>query len=164
MKKLIGLIVVVAAAIYGVGYFMLSEDSAKKTLDEMDAMLIDGKGEELCDYLHDDVQIAVTSDMGGQTSSINGGKKEFCDYLKQAGGAMAVMKGQMDIKVERTNFKTERDWLHPWTATYTYDESTSISIPASGQSMSNQSKGTTTLVMTLKGVKVLNASSQPAGA
>jgi hypothetical protein len=164
MKKLIVLIVLVAAGIYGVGYFKLSEDSARKTLDEMDAMLIDGKGEELCDYLHDDVQIAVTSDMGGQTSSINGGKKEFCDYLKQAGGAMAVMKGQMEIKVDRTNFKTERNWLHPWTATYTYDEHTSITIPANGQSMSNQSKGTTTLVMTLKGVKVLKASSQPAGA
>jgi hypothetical protein len=70
----------------------------------------------------------------------------------------------LGIKVERTNLKTERNWLHPWTATYTYDENTSINIPASGQSMSNQSKGSTTLVMTLKGVKVLKASSQPAGA
>jgi hypothetical protein len=162
MKKLIVLILLVVVGVYAASFIMLSESNAKKTLDEMDALLIEGKGEELCAYLHDDVQVSATSNMGGQTSSINGGKDVFCDYMKQAGGAMAMMKGQMEIKVERSNFKTERNWLKPWTASYTYDENTSISIPSAGANMSNESKGGLTLIMTFGGVKVLKATSEPA--
>ncbi len=161
MKKLIVLVLIAVIAVYAVGRVKLAERSAANLLNEMDQLMLDGQGEELCNLLHEDVEVSATASMGGETQTVEGGREEFCDHLKTASAGLRVLKGQMQVAISRSDFTVERDWMHPWTAHYTYTEDTSIRIPKANVSMESQSDSTLTLVMTLKGVKILKVTSEP---
>lgn len=156
MKKLLVIILVGAAVVYGVGRFTLSEQSAEEFLVAMDVALLAGDSQEVCDRLHEDAEYSVTTQAGGPVPE-EGGREEFCDYLGKAAAMLTMMKGRADITVSRDGFTVQRDWKHPWTAHYTFNENTSIRNTSDGATLNVDSEQSMTLVMTLTGLKLRKA-------
>jgi hypothetical protein len=153
MKKLLTLIIIVAAAVYGLGYAKLSEGSAAKLLADMDHLTVTGKGEEVCDLAHDELEMTMNDETGDESAEhISGGREEFCDVVKAASQPLAAMN--VNLNSNRDDFTVTRDWKHPWTADYSFHESTTLNIPQVGGRVSTEADVKMQLVFTFKGVKI----------
>ena len=89
---------------------------------------------------------------------IDGGKKEFCDYVSMAAKGMALIGPQTQFT--RNNFTVQRSWLHPWTATVSYDESRTTTLTRIDVTINTHSVDRWTLVQTFTGVKVKSLRSE----
>ena len=158
MKKVLFLLVLVVAGIYGVGRIKLGEAGAMRFLAEMDSMMTSGKGEEICEMFHEDLEIEISDRTGESPLRLNGGKKEFCEITVDASASLNVLPHSMTVNF--TEVEAKHDWLHPWTSEVSYLENRSLSIRGSNVTIRTVSDDEITLVQTLSGVKLRKLKSE----
>jgi len=152
MKKVIVLLVLGAAGIWGIGGLRLGESGAMRFLAEMDSQMTEGNGEKVCGMFHEDLQVEISDHSGETTAEITGGKKEFCELTVAAAASLNVLPHTMNV--EFTDVEAKRDWLHPWTSEVSYLENRSLSITGANVTVRTVSEDRITLVHTLSGVKL----------
>src|SRR5688572_26013192 len=82
MKTVLGMIALAALAIWGWPAIALSEKASIEYLDELDALSIQGPSGKYCEHMHDDLVVAVSDATSAYGAiRIDGGKKEWCDYI-----------------------------------------------------------------------------------
>ena len=152
MKKLVLLIVLVVGGVYLVGWINLSMNGSARFLATMDQLLIEGRGEELCARLHDDLRVSIHDHTTPAPIAIEGGKKEYCDYLETASKGMRVLG--VSMQATRNDFTVEREWTHPWTARVRYYEERTTTMSLANVTIRSESDDKLTLVYTFGGVKL----------
>ena len=157
MKKVLMLIVVVVGGIYVVGWVNLSMAGSARFLGTMDQLLVEGKGEEMCARLHDDLHVSIQDHTSPVAAGIEGGKEEYCDYLDTASKGMRMLR--VSTQAERHDYTVERTWLHPWTAQVRYYEERTTTMALTNLTIRSESDDKITLVYTFGGVKLLRIES-----
>ena len=158
MKKILCLVVLVALFIYGTPAVTLSESSAARFLNTLETLSLTGKSAEYCARLDDHLVVSIRDRSApGSPRDIDGGKKEFCDYVSMAAKGMSLIGPETHFI--RDNFSVQRSWLHPWTATVRYEESRTTTLTRIGVTLETKSADRWTLVQTFAGVKVISLQS-----
>jgi hypothetical protein len=155
MKTVLGLIALAAMAMWGWPAIALSEKASIEYLDELDALSVQGQAEKYCERMHDDLVVAVrdaTSTLGAVR--INGGKKEWCDYVASTTEGLSLLG--MKSRVTRHDFAVTRRWQSPWTARVTYEEQRTSEMTRVDATLHTVSTDEWTLVQTLSGIKVVS--------
>ena len=152
MKKFLLLVVLVLAGVYAQGAILLSESGANSFLNELESLSLQGKTEEFCGRLHDELEVSIDDNSADPPAMIEGGKQEFCDYVSEAAKGLGLLG--MSTQVQRDDFTVRRSWLHPWTAEVSYYESRTTHMSAVNVTLKTESEDQWTLVNTLGGVKV----------
>lgn len=152
MKKILFLLLLAVAGIYGVGRVKLGEAGAMRFLAEMDSMMTNGKGEEICEMFHEDLEIQISDQTGEAPLRLSGGKKEFCEITVLAAASLNVLPHSMIV--DFADVEAKQDWLHPWTSDVSYLENRSLSIHGSNVTIRTVSDDEITLVHTFSGVKL----------
>ncbi len=159
MKTVLGLIVLAAAGIWGWPAITLSDNATIAYLDQLEALSMQGRSEEYCERMHEDLEVAVadgTSELVG-TVRIEGGRQEWCDHIAFA--TKGVMQLGMQTRATRNHFRVSRRWYEPWTARVSYDEERTSTIPHKDVTLQTESSDRWILVNTVSGVKVLGLES-----
>lgn len=155
MKIALVLIALAAVVVWGWPAIALSEKAAIGYLDELDALSVQGQPEKYCEHMHDDLAVAVrdaTSTLGAVR--IDGGKKEWCDYIASTTEGMSVLG--MKSRVTRQGVTVTRRWQSPWTARVAYEEQRTSEMTSVDATLRTVSNDEWTLVQTLSGIKVLS--------
>jgi hypothetical protein len=158
MKKFITLLVVVLVGIYGVGRLKLGESGAMSFLAQMESLMNEGKGAEICEMFHEDLEVDIADHTGESTLAVNGGKEEFCDLTVTAAASLNLVPHTSSVNF--TDVEAKRDWLHPWTSEVSYVESRSLTVRGANVTMRTESNDAITLVHTFSGVKLLKIKSE----
>jgi hypothetical protein len=158
MKKVLFLLVLVVLGIYGVGRLKLGEAGAMRFLAEMDSMMSNGKGQEICEMFHEDLEIDISDQTGESPLHVSGGKQKFCEMTVVASASLNVLPHSMTV--DFTDVETKQDWLHPWTSEVSYLENRSLSIHGSNVTIRTVSDDEITLVHTFSGVKLRKLKSE----
>ena len=158
MKKVMLLLVLAAAATWGIGSLRLGESGAMRFLVEMDSQMTEGNGENVCGMFHEDLQVEISDHSGESTEEISGGKQEFCELTLAAAASLNVLPHTMNV--EFTDVEAKRDWRHPWTSEISYLENRSLTITGANVTVRTVSEDRITLVHTFSGVKLRKISSE----
>ena len=158
MKKLVLLLVLAAVGIYGVGRIKLGESGAMRFLAEMDSLMTNGEGEEVCKMFHEDLEVEILDHSGESLEKVRGGKQEFCEVTIAAAASLNVLPHSMSVNFTEVHAKQE--WLHPWTSEIRYLENRSLSIDGTNVTLRTVSNDEITLVHTFSGVKLLKLKSE----
>ena len=123
-------------------------------LDEMDALSLQGQAPDYCDRLHEDLTVSVADATSARGAiRIEGGKKEWCDYIAYATKGMSLLG--LESQVRRDGLTVSRSWRHPWTAQVSYVERRTSTMTRVNATLRTESADRWTLVQTLSGIKVL---------
>src|SRR5262250_1002 len=114
MKKFLILAVLIVIGVYAQGAILFSESGANGFLNQLEHLSLQGKSDEYCDRLHEDMKVSVDDRSAEPPARIEGGKKEFCDYVSDASRGMDLLG--VSTQVQRDDFTVSRCCLHPWTA------------------------------------------------
>jgi hypothetical protein len=158
MKKIVALLLLVAAGIYGTAAVNLSESGANSFLNELEHLSLSGQGEEYCAHLHEDLAVSIQDRSAEPPAIFDGGRKEFCGFVSEAAKGMDLLGA--GTQVTRDDFTVTRSWLHPWTAQVSYKEDRITTMSRINQSLHTQGEDKLTLVQTLRGVKMLKLESR----
>src|SRR5262245_4784873 len=120
MKKILLVVVLLVAGVYAQGAILFSESGAERFLNELEDLSLQGKSEEYCGRLHDDLEVSIDDRSADSPAEIEGGKQEFCAYVSEAAKGMDLLG--ISTQVMRDDFTVRRSWLHPWTAEVSYFE------------------------------------------
>ena len=153
MKKILLLVVCAVIAVYVVGAVRFSEIGAMKFISDLEDLSLDGKTEEYCAHLHDDMKVSISDHSGDPPADFDGGKQELCDYVTQASKGLAMLGVSMNVR--RDDVTVTRSWLHPWTAEVRYFETRSTHLQLGNITLNTESDDQWTLVQTFGGVKVM---------
>ena len=158
MKKLLFLLVLVLVGVYGVGRMKLGESGAMRFLAQMESLMNEGKGAEICDMFHDDLQVEIADHSGESMQQVSAGKEEFCDLTVTTAAGLNLVPHSSNV--DYADVETKQDWLHPWTSEISYLENRTLSIPATNFTLRTVSEDQITLVHTFSGVKLLKIKSE----
>lgn len=158
MKKILMLLALAAAGIYGTAALKLSESGANSFLNELEDLSLSGKSDEYCARLHEDLAVSIQDHSAQPPAVFDGGRKEFCGFVSEAAKGMDLLGA--GTHVTRDDFIVTRSWLHPWTAQVSYKEDRITTMSRINQSLHTQGEDKLTLVMTLGGVKMLKLESR----
>src|SRR5687767_9434940 len=114
MKKLALLLLCALVAVYGVGRMKLGESGAMRFLTQMDSLMTEGKGSEICEMFHDDLEVEVSDHTGESLRHTDGGKEEFCALTRETAAGLHVLPHTMSVNF--TEVESRQGWLHPWTS------------------------------------------------
>lgn len=158
MKTLLALVALSVAAVWGWPAIALSDDAASAYLDDLDSLSIGGNAAAYCERMHEDLVVSVNDATSAEGAvRIEGGKKEWCDYIEFATKGMSLLG--METQVVRDDFAVERDWRHPWTAQVSYHERRTSTMAKVNVTLRTESTDRWTLVQTLSGIRVLRLTS-----
>lgn len=157
MKKIVMLVLLAVAAIYGYGFVTLSESAANRFLDELEALSMTGKGEKYCARLHDDLKVSIRDLSADPPADFAGDRAEFCDYVTYAMKGIEILG--VSEQVTREDFSVTREWLHPWMVHVSYHEKRTSTLTKVGATLRKISDDRLTLVQTFDGVKLLRIES-----
>jgi len=158
MKKLIMLLLLGLAGTYGVGRFNLGESGAMRFMTQMESLMNEGKGEEVCAMFHEDLEVDIADHSGESTQTTTGGKDEFCELTRSVVAGLQLLPHSM--QVEYTDVTAKSDWSKPWTGNVSYAEHRTLSIPAANATLRTVSDDEITLVQTFTGVKLRKIKSE----
>jgi hypothetical protein len=159
MKTVLGMIVLTAAAVWGWPAIALSDSAAMRYLDELEAFSLEGKSAQYCERMHDDLTVAVRDATSTEGEvRIEGGKKEWCDYIAFATKGMSLLG--MESQVTRDGFTVTREWRHPWTAKISYRERRTSTMTRVNTVLRTESKDELTLVQTFSGIRISRLTSE----
>jgi hypothetical protein len=158
MKKVLLLLVLVLLGVYVQGAFLFSESGANDFLNELESLSLQGKSDEFCARLHDDMKVSIDDHSAEPPANIEGGKREFCDYVSYAARGLDLLG--VSTQVQRDDFTVRRSWLHPWTAEVSYNESRTTQMSRVNATLYTESDDQWTLVNTFSGVKVMRLTSK----
>lgn len=158
MKIIVAIGVVVGAIVWGLPAVSLSENAASAYLDELERLSLSGKAAEYCERMHPDLVVDVTDATSAQggTMRIEGGRKEWCEYIDFATRGLSLLG--MESRAVRDDFEVTRDWRHPWTVEVRYRERRTSTMSRVNTTLRTLSDDRWTLVQTISGVKVLRLS------
>lgn len=120
IKTLIWLGLLVAAFVYGSGYWAFREASINELLEKWEDATRRGDVQELCDTFTPDMTYSLHDQIGARSQDQAGGRAEMCAYMQKTVPVMA--KAITAVSVTRDNMKVTRHGLHWWTAEVTYTE------------------------------------------
>jgi len=158
MKKLVFLLVLVVVGIHGVGRIKLGESGAMRFLAEMDSLMTDGEGQEVCEMFHEDLEVEILDHSGESLEQVSGGKEEFCDLTVATAASLNLLPHSMLVNF--TEVEAKHDWLHPWTSEVSYLENRSLSIRGTNVTLRTVSHDEITLVNSFSGVKLRKLKSE----
>jgi hypothetical protein len=158
MKKPVVLLIVLLLGVYGVGRFNLGESGAMRFMTHMEALMNEGRSEEVCAMFHEDLEVEIADHSGESTQTTSGGKDELCDLTRTTVAGLQLLPHSM--RVEYTDVTAENAWSSPWTGNVSYAEHRTISIPAANATMRTVSDDEITLVQTFTGVKLRRVKSE----
>jgi hypothetical protein len=158
MKKFMLLLVLAVLSVYGIGRIKLGESGAMRFLAEMDSLMTQGNGEEVCKMFHDDLEVEILDHSGESLEKVNGGKKEFCELTVATAASLNLLPHSMNV--DFTDVEAKQSWLHPWTSEISYLENRSLSIRGTNVTLRTASNDEITLVHTFSGVKLLKLKSE----
>ncbi|MEO8064813.1 MAG: hypothetical protein ABI821_18945 [Pseudomonadota bacterium] len=158
MQKILGLLLLVAAGVYGMGAVKLSESGANRFLNELESLSLQGKSDQYCALLHENLGVSIRDHTAPeQPRDFDGGKTEFCEFVSMAAKGMSLIRPESHLT--REDFTVTRSWLHPWTALVSYHETRSTRMTLVNVTLETESDDEWTLVNTIGGVKVLRLES-----
>ena len=153
MKTLLALVALSAAAVWGWPAIAMSDDAASAYLDELESLSLQGHAAEYCERMHEDLVVDVRDATSSEGAvHIEGGKKEWCDYIAYATKGMSLLG--METRATRDDFTVSRDWRHPWTADVSYRERRTSTMKKVNVTLRTESDDRWTLVQTFSGIKV----------
>ncbi|HET9475381.1 MAG TPA: hypothetical protein VFO82_15885 [Steroidobacteraceae bacterium] len=152
MKKIVVFGLLAVIGIYGTGRATLGEAGAMRFVLEMDALMNEGRADEVCAMFHDDLEVDIEDHTSGATENVAGGKQELCDRTRDA--VESLKKLPHTMRVEFNDVTVKRDWLHPWTSEVSYTEGRVLIIRGANVTISTTSNDVITLVQTFSGVKL----------
>jgi len=158
MKKLIVLLTFSLVATFALGRFNLGEAGAMRFLAQMETMMSEGKGEEVCNLFHDDLEVEISDHSGDSAQEMSGGKEEFCDLTVATAASLNQLPHSSNV--DYTEVESRLSWLHPWTGEISYQENRSLTIRGAGVTLRTVSVDEITLVHTFSGVKLLKIKSE----
>jgi hypothetical protein len=158
MKKLIGLLVLGAIAVYGIGRFNLGEAGAMRFMTKMESLMNEGKSEEVCAMFDDDLEVEIADHSGESTQKMSGGKKEFCELTATTIAGLQLLPHTMNV--EYTGVTAKNGLSKPWTSDVSYSEHRTFNIPSANVSMLTVSDDEITLIQTFSGVKLRRIKSE----
>jgi len=120
MKTLIWLIVLVAAGIYGSGYWSFREANVNALLEKWEVDTRRGDALAMCDQFTPDMTFSTHATVNGRSIDREGDRSLMCADMQKLLPALA--KVVTDDNVTRDNFKVTRHGLHWWTAEVSYTE------------------------------------------
>jgi hypothetical protein len=127
-------------------------------LAEMDSLMTEGDGQEVCTMFHDDLEVEILDHSGESLEHVSGGKEEFCDLTVATAASLNVQPHSMSVTF--TEVEARQDWLHPWTSEVSYVENRTLSIRGTGVTLRTASNDAITLVHTFSGVKLRKIKSE----
>jgi len=157
VKKIIILLLLVAAAVYGTAAITLSESGANRFLNELEDLTISGQGAEYCARLHDELRVSISDHSADPPAEFEGGRDDYCKYVTYATKGADLLG--LGFQVTRDDFTVTRSWMHPWTAHVKYSEDRITTMSRVNQSLHTQGDDELTLVQTFGGVKLLRLKS-----
>ncbi|HEY6126051.1 MAG TPA: hypothetical protein VIV63_15465 [Steroidobacteraceae bacterium] len=157
MKKLVLLLLLVLAGVYGVGRMKLGEAGAMRFLADMEALMNDGNAEEVCAMFHEDLEVEISDRSGDSPQEMSGDKEEFCALTTETAAGLHLLPHSMSVNY--TDVNVTRNWLHPWTSEVSYLENRSLTIRGANVTLRTVSEDEITLVHTFSGVKLLKLKS-----
>ena len=152
MKKILLLAILALVGVYVLGAIRFSEIGAMKFISDLEGLSLEGKSEEFCDHLHDDMEVSISDYSADPPADFDGGKQDFCEYVTEASQGLALLGVSMQVR--RDDVTVERSWLHPWTAEVSYFETRTTRLRAAKVTLKTESDDQWTLVQTFTGVKV----------
>ncbi len=158
MKKFLLLLVLVVVGVYGVGRIKLGEAGAMRFLAQMETLMSEGKGEEVCDMFHDDLEVEIADHTGESLQETSGGKQEFCELTVTASAGLKLLPHSSNV--DFTEVESKQSWLHPWTSEISYLENRSLTIHGADVTIRTVSEDQITLVQTFSGVKLRKMKSE----
>ena len=165
MKKLLLYVLIIAGAVYGVGFYQLSESGVARFLDNMHDATVAGNSKALCDMLADDMKVDITDhsvevDRRLGDGKIKGGKSVLCAHFQ---ATVIPMPPGITLQNSRDALKISRQaWLHPWTAIVTYTDKNTLKMQLGNRSgeIKTESDDKLQLEMTFTGVKITSLESE----
>jgi hypothetical protein len=158
MKKIVFLLILAAAVVYGIGRVKLGESGAMHFLTNMESLINEGKADEVCEMFHEDLEVEISDDSGESPTNVSGGKQEMCDLTRATVAGLRMVPHSTNV--EYTEVNSKQDWLHPWTGELSYLENRSFSIPGANFTLRTVSDDEITLVHTFSGVKLRKLKSE----
>jgi hypothetical protein len=152
MKRILLIVVLAVIVVYAVGRVRLGESGALRFVMNMESLMNDGKADEVCEMFHDDLEVDITDNTGGDAKNLTAGKQAFCQQTRDTVAGLRLLPHSMNVSFEAVSVK--RDWLHPWTSEVSYTEDRTLSIPSIQQNFHTTSEDTLVLVHTFSGVKL----------
>jgi hypothetical protein len=152
MKKMLLLLVLAAAGIWGIGRAKLGESGAMRFLADMETLMRDGKAEEVCAMFHEDLEMQISDDSGETRHNVSGGKAELCDLTRATVASLNLLPNEMNV--EYTGVNARQDLRHPWTSEVSYHENRSFTVKGTDLTLRTVSNDEITLVHTFSGVKL----------
>src|SRR5262245_8235003 len=130
MKKLFTLLVLAAIGAIGVGRFNLGETGAMRFMMKMEALMDEGKADEVCEMFHDDLVVDIADHSGESTETVQGGKAEFCDLTRTTVAGLSLLPHSMSVQI--TDVESKYQFTKPWSGEVSYSEHRTLSIPGAG--------------------------------
>lgn len=158
MKRIVLLLVLALAAVYGIARFNLGEAGAMRFMAKMESLMGDGNGAGVCDMFHDDLEVRVVDHSGEETREVVGGKTEFCELTKAAAAGLRELPHSMNVTY--TDVSAAQSLTNPWTSQVRYDEHRALTIQGANITLRTVSNDEITLVQTLDGVKLRKVKSE----
>jgi hypothetical protein len=159
VKKILWLLFVGVAFVYGIGAAKLSESSASAFIDELETLSLRGESGPYCARLHEKLTVSINDRTApDHPRQIKGGKAQFCEYVSEAAKGMSIIRPE--TRLTREDFTVTRSWLHPWTAHVTYHEIRTTTMTLANITLNTVGDDKWTLVYTLGGLKVLRLESE----
>lgn len=158
MKKFLLFLVLAIVGVYGIGRMKLGEAGAMRFLAHMEQMMGEGKGQEVCEMFHEDLEVEISDHTGESVQEMNGGKKEFCELTVTTSAGLNLVPHSQNVNY--TDVESKLSWRHPWTSEISYLENRTLRIPAANVTLRTVSEDEITLVHTFSGVKLLKIKSE----
>ena len=158
MKKLFTLAVLGAIGAVVVGRFNLGETGAMRFMMNMEALMDEGKADEVCALFHDDLVVDIADHSGESTETVSGGKEELCELTRVTVAGLQLLPHSMNVKF--TDVESTYEFSKPWSGELRYSEHRTLSIPGANISLKTVSEDEITLVQTFSGVKLLRVKSE----
>ena len=105
MKKFLLLLVLVLVGVYGVGRIKLGEAGAMRFLAQMESLMTEGKGEEVCEMFHDDLEVEISDHSGDSVQETSGGKEEFCELTVTTAAGLNLVPHSSNVNFTEVESK-----------------------------------------------------------
>jgi len=157
MRKLFWL-GVMAAAFYGHSRFVFSEPSVMSWMQKQDQMSMRGE-DGMCDAYAADLRFEMRSRSAMGEMTVEGGKAELCDYLKDASAAFRATQASVNHNMELVSIDAAG---FPWLSATVKTRQTTTVRMRGAPAITEVAEATTVIRRTLNGREVasIDASSQ----
>jgi hypothetical protein len=153
MKKLVVLALLALIGVFVTGRITLGEAGAHRFLMTSSKLTDEGKSDEICAMIHEELKFHVIDRTGPSTQEVDGGKQELCALTQTSITALQLVPHDKETTISK--LAVTRDLMHPWTSQVTYTDDQDITIRGANMTVKTTSDARITLVQTLTGVKLL---------